>query len=336
MDFTVSPEQELLRKTARDYLAAASRDGSGRTHAPWGELADLGWLDTGLGPVELAVLAEESGYALLTQQWLVTMAAAAPLYGAAGLPITGAVAVAGLAERSPRPTITRSATGLLLRGRCGHVPWHDREGEVVVLAQGASGPEFVRVVDGGDPPLVTALPGFDDTRPVVDVRFSGTAAEPLLGADDTTAALAVIRRGLRTMAACEAVGVARRALGLAVEHATMRRQFGKPIGTFQAVSHPLAESFAETEFASALAYRAAATLNSGDDQHTDEPFLTAELAATTAALTATGAAIQTLGAQGYLHDGPAAALHRRARSGSPLGTTRAALADQLATALLDS
>lgn len=336
MDFTVSPEQELLRKTAREYLAAASRDTSGHAHAPWGELADLGWLDTGLGPVELAILAEQSGYALLAQQWLVTMAAAAPLFSAAGLPITGAVAVAGLAERSPRPKLTRSATGIVLTGRCGHVPWHDRQGEVIVLAHGASGPEFVRLVNRGDPPLITALPGFDDTRPVVDLRFPGTAAEPLLGAGDTTALVPVIRHRLRTLIACEAVGVARRALDLAVDHATVRRQFGKPIGTFQAVSHRLAESFAETEFASALTYRAAATLDSGDDEHPGEPFLTAELAATTAALTATGAAIQTLGAQGYLHDSTAAALHRRARSGSPLGTTRAALADQLATALLDT
>jgi alkylation response protein AidB-like acyl-CoA dehydrogenase len=57
--------------------------------------------------------------------------------------------------------------------------------------------------------------------------------------------------------ALEAVGIAAKALELAVEHANTREQFGKPIGVYQAVSHPLADTFVETELARSLAYWAA-------------------------------------------------------------------------------
>lgn len=323
MDFTLSPEHELLRKTAADFFAAADRDDAGRAQVPWAALSDLGWLDTDLDPVALAVLCEESGAALLAQPWLVTMAAAAPVYYAAGLPITAAVAVAGLSAGA-----ARYAAGPVLHGRCGPLPWHGGDGDLVVLADGVSSPGLLRVRGNAGPAAVTTLPGFDDSRPMAEVSLAGDPAERLLDAPGEL--VATLRRRLRTLAACEAVGVARRALAVAVAHAKARRQFGKPIGTFQAVSHRLAESFAEVQLASALAYRAAAALDS------DEPALTAELAATTAAITATEAAIQTLGATACLHDSHAAALYRRARSGSLLGTTRSATRNQLATALLDA
>jgi alkylation response protein AidB-like acyl-CoA dehydrogenase len=57
--------------------------------------------------------------------------------------------------------------------------------------------------------------------------------------------------------AAEAVGVAQRALDLGVEHARTRTQFGKPIGTYQAVSHPLAQTYTDVELARSLAYWAA-------------------------------------------------------------------------------
>jgi alkylation response protein AidB-like acyl-CoA dehydrogenase len=66
--------------------------------------------------------------------------------------------------------------------------------------------------------------------------------------------------------ALEAVGIAQRALELAVEHATTREQFGKPIGTFQAVAHPLADTYVETELARSLAYWAAWCVAEADEQ----------------------------------------------------------------------
>jgi alkylation response protein AidB-like acyl-CoA dehydrogenase len=61
----------------------------------------------------------------------------------------------------------------------------------------------------------------------------------------------------RVAAAAEALGIAQRALDLGVEHAKTRVQFGKPIGTYQAVSHPLAQTYTDVEFARSLVYWAA-------------------------------------------------------------------------------
>ena len=66
--------------------------------------------------------------------------------------------------------------------------------------------------------------------------------------------------------ALEAVGIAAKALELAVEHAKSREQFGKKIGVYQAVSHPLADTYVETELARSLAYWAAWCVAEGDEQ----------------------------------------------------------------------
>jgi alkylation response protein AidB-like acyl-CoA dehydrogenase len=64
----------------------------------------------------------------------------------------------------------------------------------------------------------------------------------------------------------EAVGIAAKALELAVEYAKARQQFGKPIGAYQAVSHRLADTYVETELARSLAYWAAWCVAEGDEQ----------------------------------------------------------------------
>jgi len=66
--------------------------------------------------------------------------------------------------------------------------------------------------------------------------------------------------------ALEAVGISAKALELAVEHAKTREQFGRPIGVYQAVSHPLADTFVETELARSLAYWAAWCVDEGEEE----------------------------------------------------------------------
>jgi alkylation response protein AidB-like acyl-CoA dehydrogenase len=101
-------------------------------------------------------------------------------------------------------------------------------------------------------------------------------------------------RGAAALAA-EAVGVARKALELAVEHASTREQFGKPIGVYQAVSHPLADTFAESELARSLAYWAAWCVAEGDPQ--------AQLAAAAAKAYATEAAVAACERAIQIHGG---------------------------------
>src|SRR5690554_4121607 len=87
MDFSLAEEQQQLRESARGYLAAryplsrlaAIADGThGSVAGSWPELVALGWLDSGLGGVERAILAEQAGYHLLPAPWWTTVALATP------------------------------------------------------------------------------------------------------------------------------------------------------------------------------------------------------------------------------------------------------------------
>jgi alkylation response protein AidB-like acyl-CoA dehydrogenase len=87
MDFAFSEEQELLRSSARDYLrdrfppervVSLAESDAGWDPTTWKELADMGWLDPSLGLLEHAVIAEETGYALLPAPWFSTTSFATP------------------------------------------------------------------------------------------------------------------------------------------------------------------------------------------------------------------------------------------------------------------
>jgi alkylation response protein AidB-like acyl-CoA dehydrogenase len=88
--------------------------------------------------------------------------------------------------------------------------------------------------------------------------------------EETTIEDEEVRSRIRTRAfaalAAEAVGIAEKALELSIEYAKTREQFGKPIGSYQAVSHPLADTYRETELARSLAYWAAWCVAEGDEQ----------------------------------------------------------------------
>jgi alkylation response protein AidB-like acyl-CoA dehydrogenase len=121
--------------------------------------------------------------------------------------------------------------------------------------------------------------------------------------------------------ALEAAGIARRALELGVEHAKTREQFGRPIGVYQAVSHPLADTYVDTELARSIAYWAAWCVAENDEQ--------APIAAAAAksyagdvAVNACERAIQVLGGIGFtwehvLHRYYKRALWIQARGGYP-------------------
>jgi alkylation response protein AidB-like acyl-CoA dehydrogenase len=118
------------------------------------------------------------------------------------------------------------------------------------------------------------------------------------GADRAQGDWPEIRRRLLAALALEAVGIAQRMLELSVEHAKTREQFGRPIGVYQAVSHALADTYAETELARSLAYWAAWCVAEQDEQAT----LAAPAAkafAADAAVAACERAIQVHGGVGF-------------------------------------
>jgi alkylation response protein AidB-like acyl-CoA dehydrogenase len=111
--------------------------------------------------------------------------------------------------------------------------------------------------------------------------------------------------------ALEASGIAQRALELAVEHAKTREQFGRPIGVYQAVSHPLANTYVEAELARSLAYWAAWCVAESDEQ-TPIAVAAAKSYAGDAAVAASERAIQVLGGIGFTWEHPLHTYYKRA------------------------
>jgi hypothetical protein len=212
MDLSLSGEQELLAQTARRW---AAKEGAGG----WDEIVAMGW--TGLGALDLVLVAEELGRGLIATPLLVSCAAAR------------------LLERHGRDTAALrngSATGTV----AVHpelVPWA-AEVDVVVHGEGEvlERPDCVRRQALGDEP-----------------RYSVAAAAPAASDD-----LAVSELGY-------AVGVAERALALAVQHAKDREQFGRPIGSFQAVAHRCVDMRADIDACRYLAWQAAWALDKRGD-----------------------------------------------------------------------
>jgi alkylation response protein AidB-like acyl-CoA dehydrogenase len=309
--FAFTEEQEALRATARAFLA--ERSSSERVRAAmaselgfdpetWKRIgAELGWTAVaipeaygglGLGPVELAVLLEAMGEALLCAPFFASACLGAPALLEAGseaqraehLPaIAAGRAIATLAWTGPRgvpgaagvEAVARRAAGRgsdfglsgrwrpVLDAHCADLlvvaaraPGSAGEAGVSLFALPASAPGLAR----------RALPTLDRTRRLaeVELREARVPAAALLGEEGAggPALERTLDRACAALAA-EQVGGAQRCLDLAVAHAKSRVQFGRPIGSFQAIKHRLAEMMVRVESARSAAYWAACTAAQG-------------------------------------------------------------------------
>jgi alkylation response protein AidB-like acyl-CoA dehydrogenase len=237
MNFDLTEDQREIKRTAREWLAsrypiARVREIAldGAADSTWDEIDELGWPDIAdFGMVELAVVAEELGYALaptpLASHW-----AARLLHP--GLEGRGTVAMWDEGESDPAAsTMPASLVGTKLA-----VPAADVADWFVVTATG--GRHFVVPSSA-----VTVEPAqaLDPTRPLFTVHFDG-GGEELTGDHFGRAWHAIA-----VAAAAESVGVAARVTAMSVEYAKERKQFGRPIGSYQAVSHACAQMFLESE-----------------------------------------------------------------------------------------
>jgi alkylation response protein AidB-like acyl-CoA dehydrogenase len=308
MRFTLSDDQQEIKRTARDLLASRSSWERVREHAEagryddalWAELAALGWPGIavaeehggqGLGAVELAVLLEELGYAC----------AAVPFLGT----VTAALAIehAGSAEQRsawlPRLASgeARGALGVLRDGAAELVP--DAAGaDVVVLLDRAAG--TATLVEGSAVEPVAAI---DPTRRYGRVPAGG---DPLEG--DVAAA---VDRAL-VAASAELVGVAQRALDMTVEYVKERRQFGVPVGSFQAVQHRAAQMLLDTEGGRSATYYAAWAADADPEQLPGAAAI-AKAWTSDAGRSATSAAIQLHGGIGFTWEADVHWLLKRAQ-----------------------
>src|SRR4051794_11273206 len=323
MRFELTDDQQAIQRTAKEFLAdrypaeevrrLAIDDERGFTDEQWQAIAELGWPalvvgeddgGLGLGVVELAVLQEQLGYALAPTPLLSTVAAAL-VVSAAGSPEQRAEWLPALAEGERRGTVAPlpgrldgagdgdGAAAGTLSGTLEAVPDAGSADLLVV----PTGHERLAVVDlHGDGVVVEPAGSLDPTRKLFTVRLDGAAAKAL-GAPDG-AALARARDVIAVAIAAESVGVAQRAMEMAVAHARDRHQFGRPIGVFQAVSHPCAQMLLETEGARSAVLFAAWAL----DDSPDEAPLGAAMAkayASDAGWRVPAAALQVLGGIGF-------------------------------------
>ena len=230
MNFDFTEDQQTIKRTARDLLAARLKperlrelaEGGKYDNELFAELVELGWPGIavaeghggqGLGLVELVILQEELGYALAPMPFLSTTAAAL-LLEHAGSDEQRERWLAPLLDGSLRGTV-----GIVRNGRAALVP--DAEGaSFVVLVDAASGAARVHAADEVD---VTPVEEIDMTR-----RFGAVAA-----GDGGDALAGDVAGGLDRAAlalAAESVGIAQRMMEEAVAYAKDRRQFGQPIG----------------------------------------------------------------------------------------------------------
>jgi alkylation response protein AidB-like acyl-CoA dehydrogenase len=305
MDFAFSDEQLELKRQARAWLSERyplDRDWDGVQDDRWSELAELGWLgvsvaeeDGGVGLtfVEEAILLEELGYALYPGPYLATIGFALGTLG----PEDRAAVAAGTVKWSAEVN--------------GLTPWLGSVDKVVDMdgsAQDARGEE---------------LPTVDPSRPVG--RLERTNGTPLPGSRDIPRA--------RTAMAAEAVGVAQRVLELGIEHATTRKQFGKPIGVYQAVSHQLANTYADVELARSLVYWAAWCVAEEDEQ-APVAAAAAKAFAAEAAVAACERSIQVHGGTGFTWEHPLHRFYKRALWLEGLGSRPSELRGEVADAVL--
>jgi alkylation response protein AidB-like acyl-CoA dehydrogenase len=316
MDFALTETQREFAAVARRYLddrypparIAALADAADHDPAAWPTLERLGWLDADLGPVELALLAEESGRALHPAPWLVTAALALPVFRAAG---TAPAGPATLADGSQTCRAARDGVLWRLDGDVADVVDARAARELVVAAGTDSGPALFAVRPEEAGVTLTEHSTVDPLRSSSDLQLVQAPARMLIGSPAAQPLLVSVAYRAGVLFACEGVGVADHALTSAVQYAKTRHQFGRPIGSYQAVSHLLAESYADLELARSLAYRAAAVLADGTE-YPGEAVACAIHAGRHAAVQVCAAAIQVAAGIGVTWEYPLHRWYRRA------------------------
>jgi alkylation response protein AidB-like acyl-CoA dehydrogenase len=258
MDLELSDEQRWLSESVESLLRREDGDGDGA----WRRLVEFGALavgDEGLGAVELCLVSHAVGAHLAPLPYVGTAAVAFALGGERD----DAVALAllepggGWALGSPQSAVG----GGLLTGRKVAVEHAAGATSFAVSAAGDDGPVLALVA--ADAPGISSSeqPAFDAGAPMHAVAFESVAAE-VAGDEDALARLAAIGA---LLAAADAVGAAGKVLDLACAYAAERRQFGRPIGSFQALRHLLADAYVRRASAWSSVLYAAAALDEGDE-----------------------------------------------------------------------
>ena len=353
MDIAFTSEHEQLRQTVRRFLENESSEQTvrklmeterGYDARTWermaSELSLLGLIvpeqhgGAGLGPIELGIVMEEMGRVLFCGPYLSTavLSAGALLRGADEatkaklLPaIASGKAIATLAfveehgrwdAESIAMRATRDGSKWKLSGVKDYVIDGAIADFVLVAARADSGIGLFQVDSDAAKFERTALPTLDLTRKLARLSFSETPATLLSGSGDATVAIRHVLALASAMLAAEQVGGAQRCLDLSTEYAKTRLQFGRPIGSFQAIKHKCADMLVETEFARSAAYSAAFAAAENDQGQMQSTAQMARSYCSEAFFHAAAENIQIHGGMGFTWEDSAHLYFKRARASS--------------------
>jgi alkylation response protein AidB-like acyl-CoA dehydrogenase len=349
MDFDFSTEQKEIRGQARRLLAERCDlkrvrrvlDGQALYDADlWKEIAALGWLGVaipeehgglGLDGATLCVIAEELGRALAPVPVSSSIYLAAQAIVLAGDAVTKEAYLPALASGALIGTLA-AAEGMTPLAASDKVQTRYADGQLfgtkmpvpdgmiadiaIVSARAAQG--------GGeatglflvelDRPGVAREPVacIDPTRPQARIVFEGARARPLGAPQDGAATLRTLLDRAATFIAFEQIGGADAALAMATEYAKIRHAFGRPIGSFQAIKHKLADMYVKNELARSNAFAAAWALGA-DARELPLAACAARVAASEAYAYAAQENIQTHGGIGVTWEADMHLHYRRSR-----------------------
>ncbi len=349
IDFAFTDEHEELRATLRAFLQENSDEATVRTlmstdrgYDPevWTRMAEQMGLagliipeehgGAGYGYVELLVVMEEMGRALLCAPYLSTavFAANALLHCAAGSaqkellpPIASGQCIATVAHAEPGGRwdlegialeAGGSGDGLTLSGTKTWVLDGHTADLILVVARHAGGLGLFAVKSDAAGLSRQLIPTLDITRKLAQLDFDDTPAT-LISSGDQSANLEKVFGLVIAALAAEQVGGSQLCLEMATEYARTRLQFGRPIGSYQAIKHKCADMLVETEFAKSAAY-AACFGAAGDDPDFLEMASMAKSYVSEAYFHAAAENIQIHGGMGFTWELPCHLYFKRAKS----------------------
>jgi len=366
-EFVFTGEQAQLRDAVRKFSADNFGEAKARTQMEseprfdrkvWQRLgSELGVLGLsvpesagGAGGtlVDQAIAVEELGAALATGPLFGTVFLAIPALVAASAgpdrddllgalvegTRTAAFAVPDRAGAFDPTVITVTGTERLT-GRVERIVDADAADELLVAATGPGGVALYAVDVNGPGVQRTPLVTLDLTRPQATIELSDAPARLLAGPEEADRAITHALQVGSALLAAEQIGGAAHLLNLAVEYAKSRLQFGRPIGSFQAVKHRLAEGMVDLEHARSATYHAVWALSDGSD----DPALSAAIAQALASAAFSRIATDTIqvhGGIGFTWEHQAHLYFKRATTDAALLGSAEAHRNRVAELVLDT
>ncbi|MGH3320886.1 MAG: acyl-CoA dehydrogenase family protein [Streptosporangiaceae bacterium] len=304
MDLTLTEDQELVQRTAREFLESRctmahvremEEDPKGYSPELWKEMVELGWMGlalpeeyggVGAGFLEVCLLVEEMGRCQLPSPFVPTVACCGMAVARFGTEDQkgawlGAIArgrVMTYARAAPHGrwasvgadvSATETDGGFVLEGTALFVPYAHVAADLLVVAQRAGDGEVtVFLVDAASTGVTCEPLDVVGADRLCRVGFSGVGVpgdRVLGGADGGRAVVGAIDAYGAAATCAEMVGGAGRVLDMTVEYATQREQFGRPIGSFQAVQHHCADMAMDVTCSRFITYEAIWRLSEGLD-----------------------------------------------------------------------